>query len=75
MSYALLRPFLFNMDPEHAHEMTLSLLDKAHKARVLGLAYGQSMQPTDCMGLQFSNPVVWQQAWTKTAIILMRWLS
>ena len=57
MSYALLRPFLFNMDPEHAHEMTLSLLDKAHKARVLGLIYGQSMQPTDCMGLQFSNPV------------------
>ena len=57
MSYALLRPFLFNMDPEHAHEMTLSLLNKAHKARVLGLVYGQSMQPTDCMGLQFSNPV------------------
>ncbi len=57
MSYALLRPFLFNMDPEHAHEVTLSLLDKAHKARVLGLVYGQSMQPTDCMGLQFSNPV------------------
>src|SRR5690606_35576242 len=42
---------------EHAHEMTLSLLDKAHKARVLGLVYGQSMQPTDCMGLQFANPV------------------
>lgn len=57
MSYALLRPFLFKMDPEHAHEMTLSLLDKAHKARVLGLVYGQSMQPTDCMGLQFANPV------------------
>ncbi|WP_369957574.1 quinone-dependent dihydroorotate dehydrogenase [Psychrobacter sp. CLB018] len=57
MSYALLRPFLFNIDPEHAHEMTLSLLDKAHKARVLGLVYGQSMQPTDCMGLQFANPV------------------
>ena len=57
MSYALLRPFLFNMDPEHAHELTLSLLDKAHKARVLGLVYGQSMLPTDCMGLQFPNPV------------------
>ena len=57
MSYALLRPFLFKMDPEHAHEMTLSLLDKAHKARALGLVYGQSMQPTDCMGLQFDNPV------------------
>lgn len=51
MSYALLRPFLFNMDPEHAHDMTLSLLDKAHKARVLGLMYGQSMQPTDWYGI------------------------
>ena len=57
MSYALLRPFLFKMDPEHAHDMTLSLLAKAHKARALGLVYGQHMQPIDCMGLQFANPV------------------
>ncbi|WP_201505336.1 quinone-dependent dihydroorotate dehydrogenase [Psychrobacter aestuarii] len=57
MSYALLRPFLFQMEPEQAHEMTLSLLDKAHRARALGLMYGQPMQPTDCMGLQFANPV------------------
>lgn len=57
MSYALLRPFLFKMDPEHAHEMTLSLLNKAHKAHALGLVYGQQQYPIDCMGLQFSNPV------------------
>ncbi len=57
MSYALLRPLLFKMDPENAHDMTLSLLDKAHKARALGLAYGQHMQPTTCMGLHFNNPV------------------
>ncbi len=57
MSYTLLRPFLFKMDPEHAHDMTLSLLAKAHKARALGLVYNQPLRPTDCMGLQFSNPV------------------
>lgn len=57
MSYALLRPFLFQMDPERAHDMTLSVLAKAHRARALGLVYGQPMQQTDCMGLQFNNPV------------------
>lgn len=57
MSYALLRPLLFKMDPENAHDMTLNLLAKAHKARTLGLVYGQHMQPTTCMGLQFANPV------------------
>lgn len=57
MSYALLRPFLFKMDPERAHDMTLSLLQKAHNAHALGLVYGQSIQPTSCMGLEFANPV------------------
>ncbi|AWT48905.1 quinone-dependent dihydroorotate dehydrogenase [Psychrobacter sp. YP14] len=57
MSYALLRPFLFNLDPEHAHELTLQLLEKAHKARALGFIYSQQSLPTECMGLQFSNPV------------------
>lgn len=57
MSYALLRPFLFNLDPEHAHELTLELLEKAHKSRVLGFVYSQQALPTECMGLQFSNPV------------------
>ena len=56
MSYALLRPFLFKMDPERAHDMTLSLLDKAHKARTLGW-YMVSNAATTCMGLQFANPV------------------
>lgn len=57
MSYALLRPFLFNLDPEHAHELTLQLLEKAHKSRTLGYIYSQQALPTECMGLQFSNPV------------------
>jgi len=57
MSYALFRPLLFNMDPERAHDMTLALLDKAHKARALGFVYGQQALPVDSMGLRFSNPV------------------
>ncbi|WP_227429593.1 quinone-dependent dihydroorotate dehydrogenase [Psychrobacter sp. I-STPA6b] len=57
MAYALLRPFLFSLDPERAHEITLSILDKAHKARSLGLLYDQPVLPVECMGLQFSNPV------------------
>ncbi|WP_019671926.1 quinone-dependent dihydroorotate dehydrogenase [Psychrobacter lutiphocae] len=57
MSYALLRPFLFNLDPEHAHDLTLKLLDKAHKAHALGFIYSQQSLPTQCMGIQFSNPV------------------
>ncbi|WP_230661398.1 quinone-dependent dihydroorotate dehydrogenase [Psychrobacter sp. I-STPA10] len=57
MSYTLLRPFLFQLDPEHAHELTLSLLDKAHRSHTLGLVYEQQPLPVECMGLQFSNPV------------------
>ncbi len=57
MSYTLMRPFLFNLDPENAHELTLQLLAKAHKARALGFVYSQQAYPIECMGLQFSNPV------------------
>lgn len=57
MSYPLLRPFLFQLDPEHAHELTLSLLDKAHKSHALGFVYSQQSLPSYCMGMTFTNPV------------------
>lgn len=57
MSYALLRPFMFNMDPERAHDLTLTLLEKAHKAHALGFMYGQQALPVTTMGLRFLNPV------------------
>lgn len=57
MSYTLLRPLLFQLDPERAHELTLSLLDKAHRSHTLGLMYDRQSLPVECMGLQFSNPV------------------
>ncbi|MFA9485381.1 MULTISPECIES: quinone-dependent dihydroorotate dehydrogenase [unclassified Moraxella] len=57
MSYALLRPLLFNMEPEHAHELTLSMLDKAYHAGLLGFGYSKQALPTTCMGVKLLNPV------------------
>ena len=55
--YAFLRPFLFNTDPEKAHEITLSLLEKSQKFGMLGFLYGKQELTTECMGLTFTNPV------------------
>lgn len=57
MSYALLRPILFTMDPEQAHEKTLEMLEKANNANLLGFAYGKQSLPTTCMGINLLNPV------------------
>lgn len=57
MSYALLRPYLFSKSPEEAHEWTLNLLQKAHKAHLLGFAYPKQALPTSCMGVHLANPV------------------
>lgn len=57
MSYALLRPLLFSMDPEQAHEKTLEILEKADRASLLGFAYAKQALPTRCMGVQLMNPV------------------
>lgn len=57
MSYSLMRPFLFQMDPEKAHALTLDLLEQARKFRLLNLAYGAKDLPTTCMGIHLPNPV------------------
>lgn len=57
MSYGLLRPVLFSMDPEQAHEKTLEMLEKANNAKLLGMVYAKQALPTSCMGIQLLNPV------------------
>lgn len=53
--YALLRPLLFALDAEHAHDMTLDLLETAHR---LGLGHRQLPAcPVQVFGLDFPNPV------------------
>lgn len=57
MSYALIRPYLFSKSPEEAHEWTLEMLQKAHKAHLLGFAYPKQELLTNCMGVKLANPV------------------
>jgi dihydroorotate dehydrogenase len=58
MLYPLLRPLLFCLDAEAAHEATLKMLDQVHALKLDGLL-GRSIprQPVEAMGLTFPNPV------------------
>ncbi|MGZ8181028.1 MAG: quinone-dependent dihydroorotate dehydrogenase [Methylobacter sp.] len=56
--YPLLRPLLFSLDPETAHEVTLKLLNAAHVSGLSKLIYPEiSCKPVTVMGLDFKNPV------------------
>lgn len=58
-SYPLVRPLLFSMDAEAAHELTLSSLQKAYDCKVTRSLLGSTppSSPTTLMGLTFKNPV------------------
>ena len=56
--YPLLRPLLFSLDPETAHEVTLKLLKVAYLSGLGKLIYpGIEDKPVNVMGLSFKNPV------------------
>lgn len=55
--YPLLRRFLFMLEPEHAHDVTLGLLSLANKMHLPSLVYHDVELPTTCMGIQLPNPV------------------
>ena len=56
--YALTRPFLFGLDPEHAHELTLEAIDRLQHtpARCLWSA-ARVHDPVTVAGLRFPNRV------------------
>lgn len=57
-SYSLLRPCLFSLDPEQAHNVTMSGLDRAECWGLLGLFIKQpSPDPHHICGIEFPNPV------------------
>jgi dihydroorotate dehydrogenase len=56
--YPLLRPLLFSLDPETAHEVTLKLLNAAYVSGLSTLIYPKiNDEPVNVMGLDFKNPV------------------
>ena len=56
--YPLLRPLLFSLDPETAHEVTLKLLNTVYKSGLTKLIYPAiEDKPVTVMGLTFKNPV------------------
>lgn len=58
LPYALVRPFLFGLDPETAHELTLHALEKTQHTP-LACAYGPGRvdDPVEVAGLHFPNRV------------------
>ncbi|NOQ37025.1 MAG: quinone-dependent dihydroorotate dehydrogenase [Methylococcaceae bacterium] len=56
--YLLLKPALFSLDPETAHNLTLKLLKLSEQTGLSKLsAASNSDQPVTVMGLNFKNPV------------------
>jgi dihydroorotate dehydrogenase len=56
--YPLLRPLLFSLDPETAHEVTLKLLNAAYATGLSKLLYPViGDKPVSVMDLSFKNPV------------------
>ena len=59
--YRLIRPLLFQLDPEDAHRLTLWLLNQAGRLRfplkMLETLYAAPDHPTEVFGLSFKNPI------------------
>ena len=57
-SYSLLRPWLFSLDPEQAHNITLRNLDRAERWGLLRFAIERpALDPRTVCGITFPNPV------------------
>jgi len=57
MLYSLIRPALFQLDPEAAHGLTLSSLDIAQRLGLLNLLPHANGKPLRVMGIDFPNAV------------------
>ncbi|NMM27703.1 MAG: quinone-dependent dihydroorotate dehydrogenase [Glaciimonas sp.] len=55
--YALVRPLLFSLDPETAHNLTLPWLKRAAAIGITGLFAKPQSVPKSVMGITFPNPV------------------
>ncbi|MGP1717400.1 MAG: quinone-dependent dihydroorotate dehydrogenase [Methylophilus sp.] len=69
--YPLLKPLLFKLDAEQAHDLTLKSLKRAEQLGLLALAAGRLPdQPRQVMGLHFPNPVGLAAGLDKNAMVI-----
>jgi dihydroorotate dehydrogenase len=56
--YPLIRPFLFSLDAETAHHVTLQLIKATYSCGLANVVYPKTAnKPVNVMGLNFKNPV------------------
>jgi dihydroorotate dehydrogenase len=57
-TYPLIRPLLFSMDPEEAHDFSFAQLDRLERCGLLKNFIGKPLiKPVDLCGITFRNPV------------------
>lgn len=57
MLYSLIKPALFHLEPERAHALTLSSLNRAYQLGMLSLCPAIKSVPVTLMGLTFPNRI------------------
>jgi dihydroorotate dehydrogenase len=55
--YAMIKPLLFQLEPERAHAVTLACLKHAHQVGLLSLVPVPKSEPVQLMGLRFPNRI------------------
>ena len=55
--YPIVKPFLFQLDAERTHDLTLKSLKLTEKLGLLNFYVAPVCQPREVMGLTFPNPV------------------
>lgn len=74
--YPALKPWLFRMDAERAHEWTTRMLRMTHAFGLLnpgGSAAAARAQPVDCLGLRFPNALGLAAGMDKSASAVAAW--
>lgn len=74
--YPLLKPLLFRLDPERAHEWTTRMMSIAHSVGLLRANKRIVRHPdllTHCLGLQFPNPLGLAAGMDKSAAAVDAW--
>jgi dihydroorotate dehydrogenase len=77
MIYRLVRPLLFSLDAERAHEMAMSFAKFIHRhprfAKVVRWCSGSVDRPKEVVGLRFPNPVGLAAGMDKNAVASSAW--